>query len=119
MKGKNMNTLNTKQIEQVEALFKHYGRVEIHRSEINDFAKSGAITNPEWLKTDKYKVSRGIYSLPIEGNDFSPSLTDVPLVEEPVNETVNQAAFIVSSLVGNIVPDKDPVFVPWGYFKDI
>jgi len=114
-----MNTLNTKQIEQTEALFKHYGRVEIHRSEINDFAKTGAITNPEWLKTDAYKVSRGVYSLPIEGNDFSPTLTDVPLVEETPNETVSQAAFVVSSLVGNIVPEKDPVFVPWGYFKDI
>ena len=119
MKGKNMNTLNATQTEQVEALFKHYGRVEISRSEINDFVKSGEISNPSWLKNDKYKVSRGVYSLPIEGNDFSPTLTDVPLVEEPVNETVNQAAFIVSSLVGNIVPEKDPVFVPWGYFKDI
>ena len=114
-----MKNLNATQTEQVEALFKEYGRTEIHRSEINDFVKSGAITNPSWLKNDKYKVSRGVYSLPIEGNDFSPTLTDVPLVEEPVNETVNQAAFIVSSLVGNIVPEKDPVFVPWGYFKDI
>ena len=114
-----MKNLNATQTEQVEALFKHYGRVEISRSEINDFAKTGAITNPSWLKNDKYKVSRGVYSLPIEGNDFSPTLTDVPLVEETPNETVNQAAFIVSSLVGNIVPEKDPVFVPWGYFKDI
>ena len=114
-----MNTLNATQTEQVEALFKEYGRVEVTRSEINNFVKSGEISNPSWLKNDKYKVSRGVYSLPIEGNDFSPTLTDVPLVEEPVNETVNQAAFIVSSLVGNIVPEKDPVFVPWGYFKDI
>ena len=114
-----MKNLNATQTEQVEALFKHYGRTEVSRSEINDFVKSGEISNPSWLKNEKYKVSRGVYSLPIEGNDFSPSLTDVPLVEEPVNETVNQAAFIVSSLVGNIVPEKDPVFVPWGYFKDI
>ena len=112
--------LNTKQLEQVEALFKHYGRVEISRTEINNFAKTGEIANPNWLKTDEYKVSRGIYSLPIEGNDFSPSLTDVPLVpEEPKEPVVSQAAFVVSSLVGNIVPDKDPVFVPWGSFKDI
>ena len=114
-----MKNLNATQTEQVEALFKHYGRVEISRSEINDFVKSGEISNPSWLKNDKYKVSRGVYSLPIEGNDFSPTLTDVPLVEETPNETVTQAAFIVSSLVGNIVPEKDPVFVPWGYFKDI
>ena len=114
-----MNTLNELQTAQVEALYKKYGRTEISRSEINDFVKSGEISNPSWLKSDKYKVSRGVYSLPIAGNDFSPSLTDVPLVEEPVNEVVSKAAFVVSSLIGNIVPDKDPVFVPWGYFKDI
>ena len=120
MKGKNMKNLNATQTEQVEALFKHYGRVEVSRSEINDFVDAGEISNPTWLKTDKYKVSRGVYSLPIAGNDFSPTLTDVPLVEEtPKNETLEKAAFVVSSLVGNIVPDKDPVFVPWGYFRDI
>ena len=96
MKGKNMKNLNTKQIEQVEALFKHYVRVELSRTEINNFAKETGTLSPSWLKTDKYKVSRGIYSLPIEGNDFSPSLTDVPLVEETPNETVNQAAFVAN-----------------------
>ena len=115
-----MNTLNELQTAQVEALYKKYGRTDISRSEINDFVDAGEISNPSWLKTDKYKVSRGVYSLPIEGNDFSPSLTDVPLVpEEPKEPVVSQAAFVVSSLVGNIVPDKDPVFVPWGSFTDI
>ena len=112
--------LNELQTAQVEALYKKYGRTDISRSEINDFVDAGEISNPSWLKTNKYKVSRGVYSLPIEGNDFSPSLTDVPLVpEEPKEPVVSQAAFVVSSLVGNIVPDKDPVFVPWGSFTDI
>ena len=112
--------LNELQTAQVEALFKKYGRTDISRSEINDMVKSGEISNPSWLKNKKYLVSRGVYSLPIAGNDFSPSLTDVPLVpEEPKEPVVSQAAFVVSSLVGNIVPDKDPVFVPWGSFKDI
>ena len=115
-----MNTLNELQTAQVEALYKKYGRTEISRSEINDFVKSGEIKNPSWLKNKKYLVSRGVYSLPIAGNDFSPTLTDVPLVpEEPKEPVVAKAAFVVSSLIGNIVPDKDPVFVPWGYFKDI
>ena len=112
--------LNELQTAQVEALYKKYGRTEISRSEINDFVKSGEIKNPSWLKSKKYLVSRGVYSLPIAGNDFSPTLTDVPLVpEEPKEPVVAKAAFVVSSLIGNIVPDKDPVFVPWGYFKDI
>ena len=117
-----MKNLNATQTEQVEALFKHYGRVELTRTEINNLPtiSAGKMNSPSWLKTDKYKVSRGVYSLPIAGNDFSPTLTDVPLVEEtPKNETLEKAAFVVSSLVGNIVPDKDPVFVPWGYFRDI
>ena len=116
-----MNILNELQTAQVEALYKKYGRTDLSRSEINDMVKSGEISNPSWLKNKKYLVSRGVYSLPIAGNDFSPSLTDVPLVpeEEIKPETVAKAAFVVSSLIGNIVPDKDPVFVPWGYFKDI
>ena len=115
-----MNILNELQTAQVEALYKKYGRTDLSRSEINDMVKSGEISNPSWLKNKKYLVSRGVYSLPIAGNDFSPSLTDVPLVpEEPKEPVVSQAAFVVSSLVGNIVPDKDPVFVPWGSFTDI
>ena len=118
--------LNTEQIQQTELLFKHFGKTELHRTEINDLVKQGKIKDPGWLKSDTYRVSRGVYSLPIEGNDFSPNLKDVPLTEEqpktqtaPVTEVVNQAAFIVSSLTGNIVPVKDNVFVPWGHFKDI
>ena len=115
-----MKNLNATQTAQVEALYKKYGRTDITRSEINDFVDAGEISNPTWLKNDKYKVSRGVYSLPIAGNDFSPTLTDVPLVPEELKEpVVAKAAFVVSSLIGNIVPDKDPVFVPWGYFKDI
>ena len=112
--------LNTDQINAVDFLYKTYGRTEITRSEINDLVKKGKLKNPSWLKSDQYKVKRGVYSLPIEGNDFSPNLTDVPLKEEqPKTDTVSQAAYVVSSLTGNIVPTKDPVFVPWGHFKDI
>ena len=114
-----MNELNEKQKSVVEILYKTYNSETVTRTQINNLVADKKISNPNWLKTDEYKVSRGIYSLPIAGNDFSPSLTDVPLVEEPVNEVVSKAAFVVSSLIGNIVPDKDPVFVPWGYFKDI
>ena len=121
-----MTKLNNDQMQQVELLYKTFGRTEITRSEINDLVKSGKIKNPSWLKSDTYKVSRGVYSLPIDGQDVSPTLKDVPLENEQpktqkadVSETVNQAAYIVSSLTGDIVPAKDNVFVPWGYFKDI
>ena len=120
------NNLNTQQIEQVELLYKTFGRTDITRAEINSLVDTGKMKNPSWLKSNTYKIGRGVYSLPIEGNDISPNLTNVPLEEEQpktqkadVSETDNQAAYIVSSLTGNIVPTKDPVFVPWGHFKDI
>ena len=120
-----MNNLNQDQLGQVELLYKHYKKTDLTRSEINDFVKSGKIKNPSWLKQDQYKVARGVYSLPIEGNDISSKVKEEIQSELPKNETaptvdtVNKAAFIVSSLTGNIVPAKDNVFVPWGYFKDI
>ena len=119
-----MTTLNNEQLNQVELLYKHYKKTDLTRSEINDFIKIGNIKNPSWLKQDQFKVARGVYALPIDG-DISPKIkediiSELPKTETaPINETVNQAAFIVSSLTGNIVPDADPVFVPWGYFKDI
>ena len=123
MKGK-MTTLNNIQKEIVEALHSHYGKSELSRSEINSFVKENGFKNPSWLKSNTYKIGRGIYQLPIDGVDIKvPQTTDSKVTQKTetadVTETVNQAAFIVSSLTGNIVPVKDPVFVPWGHYKDI
>ena len=123
MKGK-MTTLNNIQKEVVEALHTHYGKSEISRSEINKFVKENGFKNPSWLKSSTYKIGRGMYQLPIDGIDIKvPQTTDSKVTQKTetadVTETINQAAFIVSSLTGNIVPVKDPVFVPWGHYKDI
>ena len=124
MKGRSMTTLNNDQLDQVEILYKHYKKTDLSRSEINALVKKGTIKNPSWLKQDQYKVARGVYSLPVDG-DISPKIkediiSELPKEETaPAVETVNQAAFVISSLTGNIIPAKDPVFVPWGYFKDI
>ena len=123
MKGK-MTTLNNIQKEVVEALHAHYGKSEISRSEINKFVKENGFKNPSWLKSSTYKIGRGMYQLPIDGIDIKvPQTTDSKVTQKTetadVTETINQAAFIVSSLTGNIVPVKDPVFVPWGHYKDI
>ena len=124
MKGLSMTTLNNDQLDQVEILYKHYKKTDLSRSEINALVKKGTIKNPSWLKQDQYKVSRGVYSLPVDG-DISPKIKEDIISELPKEETapavdtVNQAAFVISSLTGNIIPAKDPVFVPWGYFKDI
>ena len=117
-----MTMLNNEKKQVVEILFAEYGKTEITRTEINDLVKSGKIKNPSWLKSNTYKIGRGLYTLPVDGNDIAPSVKEAVQQKTetaPATEIVNQAAFIVSSLVGNIVPVKDNVFVPWGHFKDI
>ena len=116
-----MTTLNNEQKSLVEGLFNHYKKDELTRSEINDYIVDNKIKNPSWLKSNTYKIARGVYRLPING-DISPVVSEPVSTKTettPETNTVNQAAYVVSSLTGNIVPTKDPVFVPWGHFKDI
>ena len=37
----------------------------------------------------------------------------------PETETVSEAAYVVSSLTGDIVPKKDPVFVSFSNYPDV
>ena len=116
-------TLDNNKKQLVEALFAKYGKTELTRSEINSYIDDNGLKNPGWLKSDKYKIGRGVYALPVDGNDVSPVVKQVKQkskVETAESvDTVNKAAMIISSLTGNIVPTKDDVFVPWGHFKDI
>ena len=110
-----MIDLNTSQKEQVSVLYKHYGTDTLTRGEINALVKSKKLKNPSWLKTDKYKVERGTYKLPLEGK----TTENEQLMEAPVEEKKTEAAYVVSSLTGNIVPKKDPVFVSFGNYPDV
>ena len=110
-----MIDLNTSQKEQVSVLYKHYGTDTLTRAEINALVKKKKLKNPSWLKTDKYKVERGTYKLPLDGK-----LTEnEQIMEAPVEEKKTEAAYVVSSLTGNIVPKKDPVFVSFGNYPDV
>ena len=110
-----MIDLNTSQKEQVSVLYKHYGTDTLTRAEINALVKKKKLKNPSWLKTDKYKVDRGTYKLPLDGKPTE----NEQLMEAPVEDKKTEAAYVVSSLTGNIVPKKDPVFVSFGNYPDV
>ena len=110
-----MIDLNTSQKEQVSVLYKHYKSDTLTRAEINSLVSKKKLKNPSWLKTDKYKVDRGTYKLPLEGK----ATENEQLMEAPVEDKKTEAAYVVSSLVGNIVPKKDPIFVSFGNYPDV
>ena len=110
-----MIDLNASQKEQVSVLFKHYNKDTLTRGEINALVSKKKIKNPSWLKTDKYKVDRGTYKLPVDGKPTE----NEQLMETPVADTKTEAAYVVSSLTGNIVPQKDANFVSFGNYPDV
>jgi MoxR-like ATPase len=115
-KGVNtMIDLNVSQKEQVSVLYKHYKKDTLTRGEINALVSKKKIKNPSWLKTDKYKVDRGTYKLPLDGKPTE----NEKLMETPKAEIKTEAAYVVSSLTGNIVPQKDSSFVSFGNYPDV
>ena len=107
-----MNELNEKQKLVVEILYKTYNSETVTRTQINNLVADKKISNPNWLKTDKYKVSRGLYKLPLSADEV---VTD----NDEVEKSTSQAAYVVSSLTDNVVPQKDKDFVSFGNFADV
>ena len=107
-----MNELNEKQKSVVEILYKTYNSETVTRTQINNLVADKKIQNPNWLKTDKYKVSRGLYKLPL-------SADEVVIDNDEVEKSTSQAAYVVSSLTDNVVPQKDKDFVSFGNFSDV
>ena len=122
--------LNTKQQEFVDYAVEKFGTAELTTAELKEAnAHFGCKYAPQWLiKNADYKVGKSTFRLPTEANMVSTASTvkeAVPETEKvlttkaPETETVSEAAYVVSSLTGDIVPKKDPVFVSFGNYPDV
>lgn len=114
--------LNAKQQEYVDHAKKMFGKTTLSVAELKKANKKfGCKYAPQWLiKNKDYKVGKSLFKLPVEG-DVAKNETPNKEAEKiltPV-ETKKEAAYIVSSLTGNIVPKKDPIFVSFGNYPDI
>ena len=126
MKVKGQYTmLNTKQQEFVDHAVKKFGSNELTVSQLKEANKHfGNKYAPQWLiKNADYKVGKSLFKLPTE-NDVVTSKSSgesekVLTTKAPETETVSEAAYVVSSLTGDIVPKKDPVFVSFGNYPDV
>tara|TARA_E500000331_G_scaffold34359_1_gene28645 strand:- start:562 stop:1785 length:1224 start_codon:yes stop_codon:yes gene_type:complete len=123
MKGNTM--LNTKQKEFVDYAYNKFGKSQLTVDELKTANKHfGCKYAPQWLiKNKDYKVGKSLFELPVNGSEpATKSVVNVPQVkQETANEVapVSEAAYIVSSLTGDIIPKKDPVFVSFGNYPDV
>ena len=117
--------LNTKQQEFVDHAVKKFGSNELTVSQLKEANKHfGNKYAPQWLiKNTDYKVGKSLFKLPTEDNvvtsKSSGESEKVLTTKAPETNTVSEAAYVVSSLTGDIVPKKDPVFVSFGNYPDV
>jgi len=86
---------------------------------------------PQWIvKNPANKVGKGLFKLPALGEVTSVHASRLvqsaeqyepaPKTQKIENtETKTEAAYVVSSLTGNIVPEKDPNFVTFGDYSSV
>ena len=110
--------LNNKQREFVKYAYGLFNKDVLTKSElIQANKKFGCKYAPQWLiKNKDYKVDKATFKLPLDGDIKK---TAVVKTTNTTIETKKEAAYIVSSLTGDIVPKKDPVFVPFGNYADV
>ena len=126
MKKEKNTMLNTKQQEFVKHAYEKFGKSQLSVDELKQANKKfGCKYAPQWLiKNKDYKVGKSLFKLPVNGVSQSVAVkktanTESEKILAPVNETKKEAAYVVSSLVGDIVPKKDPVFVSFGNYPDL
>ena len=105
--------LNDKQKNFVDLCYKEFGDdlTEITRKQLVKVEKKYKVAFPQWLVADKdLKVSKGVYSMPG---------SVVKNVETKTEDIKSQAAYVVSSLTDNVVPNKDKDFVSFGNYGDV
>ena len=115
--------LNQKQKDFVIHALKMYGKDELTKNELKAANKEfGYAYAPQWLTKNKhYKIGRGLFKLPNIDDKVvdKKEVVSKPKVVEEKDNKVNEAAYIVSSLTGDIVPKKESTFVSFGNQPDL
>jgi hypothetical protein len=113
--------LNDKQKQFITLCNKEFGEIkEITRKQLIQVEKKYKVAFPQWLVSDKdLKISKGLYKMPSESNDVVTTTVEKTVDNSTPVTTNKEAAYIMSSLTGNIVPIRDKNFVSFGNYPDV
>ena len=123
---KDKNTmLNTTQKEFVDYAVDKYGTNELTVAQLKEANQNfGHKYAPQWLiKNKDYKIGKGLFQVPTETGGTTATTSGASEkvlssnIEAPKINT--EAAYVVSSLTGDIVPQKDKSFVSFGNYPDL
>ena len=112
--------LNEKKSKFVSLAQKEFGSDidTITRQQIVALEKKYNLTGNGWLVNgQEFKLTRGVYKLPVEGIVNPSKNVKQKVSSKP--ETVSKKIAVSQSSADNLVPSKEDTFVPFGNFKDI
>ena len=119
---KTMLSLNDKQQNFVDLVYQTFGNntTEVTRKQLVQVEKKHKVSFPQWwVSNQDLKIKKGLFKMPDAVDASKPTAMEEVVEKQPETEIKSEAAYIVSSLTGDIVPKKDPVFVSFGNYTDI
>jgi len=117
---KTMLSLNDKQQNFVDLVYQTFGNdtTEVTRKQLVQVEKKHKVSFPQWwVSNQDLKIKKGLFKMPDAVDATKPTAMEEVVEKQP--EIKTEAAYIVSSLTGDIIPKKDPVFVSFGNYTDI
>jgi len=103
----------------VTAASQKYGNT-VTRQQILELMETEGFKKPVWLvRGDKYRIDRGMYRLPVAGAEPVPTPKPETQVALQPAALVKDMNATTESFTENLVPEKDPLFVPFGNFTKI
>ena len=86
-------------------------------SDVTSIREEHGLGWPSWFVRPPYRVGRGLFKLPVEGESITPIISKPIVTESVVEET--EAVMAYHNPTESLVPSKDPLYVPFGHFNDI
>jgi hypothetical protein len=113
-----MMNLNRPQTKLVELINEKYG-TEATKAQIVSLAEENGLRKPSWIfKRPEMRVGRGIYEVPMLLKVVDNTDKVVPMTPPSANTSATLTAEF-DGFKENLVPEKDPLFVPFGNFKTV
>jgi len=90
------------------------------REEVKAFVKEADLGWVSWFVRAPYRVGTGKFKLPVNGDMIAPvkpKKIKVPVMKN--SEVGEESVVAYHNPTENLVPDKDPLYVPFGNFNDV
>ena len=90
------------------------------REEVKAFVKEADLGWVSWFVRAPYRVGTGKFKLPVNGDMIAPvkpKKLKVPVMKN--SEIGEESVVAYHNPTENLVPDKDPLYVPFGNFNDV